>query len=308
MNRENFVLSEQQCERSFDNNGPFWHLCTPGDNIGILFSDKEEFKYGMNLMALCRLLCSDLEIYTHTLMNNHIHAIVGGKRESCLDFFKEFKKRLQRYLSNKRRMIDLASFECALIPIPDLKSLRSEIIYVNRNGYVVNNKCTPYSYMWGSGIYYFNPLLRHAHALLAKPITASVGRRIFKTRDLIPLEGLLFYDDFALPTTYSSVAKGESMFRNAHHYFNMLTKEWEAYSAISQRLGDKIFLTDDELYGAISSYTLKHYNTNKPSNLSPKDKLSVARVMHFDYHANNRQIRSILRLESSVVQELFPKG
>ena len=133
MNRENFVLSEQQCERSFDNNGPFWHLCTPGDNIGILFSDREEFKYGMNLMALCRLLCSDVEIYTHTLMNNHIHAIVGGKGESCLDFFKEFKKRLQRYLSNKRRMIDLAGFECALIPIPDLKSLRSEIVYVNRD-------------------------------------------------------------------------------------------------------------------------------------------------------------------------------
>lgn len=308
MSREKFAILEQQCESAFESNGPFWHMCTPGANIEILFTDREELRYGMNLTAMCRSLCPNIEIYTHTVMNNHIHAIISGNETLCLNFFIEFRKRLQRYLTNKGRNVDMSGFVCNLIPIENIQSLRNEIVYANRNGYVINPKCTPFSYEWSAGIYFFNPILKNAHHQLGKRVSPTYGRKIFKTREMFKLDNLLFYNDTAIPTTYCSIDKAESFFRDAHHYFNLLTKDWEAYSAISKRLRDTVFLTDEEMFSAVSSYTSKSYNNHRPSTLSPKEKIEVAKKMHFEYNANNRQIKSILKLDTSIVQELFPKG
>lgn len=36
------------------------------------------------------------------------------------------------------------------------------------------------------------------------------------------------------------------MFRDAHQYFNLLSKNYEAYSEEARRLGDIVVLTDEE--------------------------------------------------------------
>ena len=40
---------------------------------------------------------------------------------------------------------------------------------------------------------------------------------------------------------------------------------------------------------------------------SAKDKIEVAKRIHYEFNASNRQIKSILRLDISIVDELFPK-
>lgn len=44
---------EDVCELVFQENGPFWHLCTPGDLLGIIFRDRDDYVLGMNAVALC---------------------------------------------------------------------------------------------------------------------------------------------------------------------------------------------------------------------------------------------------------------
>lgn len=308
MKREKFALLEQRCERFFEECGHFWHMYTPGDNVGIIFSDREELVFGMNLVAICQSQHPGVEILTFELMNNHVHFILSGDKDMCDLFFNNFKKKLHRYFQNKGKYVNLSGFNCNILQIDTLQGLRNEIVYVNRNGYVVNSKCTPYSYPWGAGIFYFNPLLKGALQQLGKKATLTHARRLFKTREEIDTDNFVFCQDTALASSYCNIEKGEMFFRDAHHYFNMLSKSWEAYSAISLKLGDTIFLTDEEMYSAISAYTLKQYNQSRPTNLSPKEKLEMAKVMHNEYHATNRQIKSILKLDISVIQELFPKA
>lgn len=50
----------------------------------------------------------------------------------------------------------MKSFRMSLKSVCDLRTLRNTIVYVNRNGYVVNPAYTPFSYPWGTGRYYFN--------------------------------------------------------------------------------------------------------------------------------------------------------
>lgn len=127
----------------FKNNGPFWHMYTPGNLTSVLLVDKEDFKFAMNLVAQVAAKKPEVRIYTFEVMNNHFHFILTGDEEKCRAFFEMLKEKLERYLRNKGRHVNLSEFNCSLIRIADLKTLRNEVIYTNRNGYVARHDCTP---------------------------------------------------------------------------------------------------------------------------------------------------------------------
>ena len=106
--------------------------------------------------------------------------------------------------------------------------------------------------------------------------------------------------------SFCDIGLGESMFRDARSYFNSLTRNAEAFSQIASRLKDSIFLTDEELYSVICSYINKEYSVKAPSQLSAQQKIDTARHMHFGYNATNQQLRRMLRLDLSILEELFP--
>ena len=97
------------------------------------------------------------------------------------------------------------------------------------------------------------------------------------------------------------------MFRDPHHYFNMLSKNWEAYSEIAKRLGDTITITDEEMYGAVCALSTKEFGCKNPRLLSPENKVMLARRMKSEYNASSKQIRSILKLNQDIVEEMFGK-
>ena len=97
------------------------------------------------------------------------------------------------------------------------------------------------------------------------------------------------------------------MFRDPRSYFNALTRNAEAFSQIAARLKDSVFLTDDELCSATTSHISKDHGVSKVSLLNPEQRIETARHLHFNYNATNQQIRRILKLDLSVIEELFPK-
>lgn len=147
--------------------------------------------------------------------------------------------------------MDISALDCEPIPITSLQMLRNEIVYVHRNGYVVNSAFTPFSYPW-------------------------------------------------------RIVEGERMFRDAHQYFNLLSKNYEAYSEEARRLGDIVVLTDEEMYPAVRMECRRRFGARKYSELDLKDKVSLAKVMHEDYSASNSQIQRILNIDIHTVNSLFP--
>ena len=67
-----------------------------------------------------------------------------------------------------------------------------------------------------------------------------------------------------------------------------------------------IFLTDEELYSVICSHINKEYSVKTPSQLGAQQKIDTARHMHFGYNATNQQLRRMLRMDLSILEELFP--
>lgn len=302
-----FWDKERDCEYIFNTSGPFWHVYTDGHSSDMIFTCKEDMVMAMNIMGVCSTYFPDVGIYTFVLMNNHVHNIMSGRRERCEQFFEMVKGKLSRCFARNGKVVNLKDFNCQMIEITSLQSLRNEIAYVNRNGFVAISSCTPFSYPWGAGACFFNPFLGRLPSVRFDDLTIREKRHISHSSSLdFASNSLMVHDGVILPSSFCRIKEAEALFRNAHHYFQHLSRRFEAYSEIASRLHEKVFITDEEMYSAVCAICQKSYNVKHPGHLSAEKRVELARRMKLEYNASNRQVRNILKLDKTIVDELFP--
>ena len=301
-----FSEKERICESIFIANGPYWHVYTDGTKMQNIFCCEEDFIVGMWCLASALHLCKPVRALTFELMGNHVHLILAGQREECIKAFDLFAARLRQAFPKRQRVIDWSKFKMDILPIESLQALRNEIIYANRNAFVANPSYTPDSYPWGGGCAYFCPWMKHLTTTPLGELPILTQRALLHTKKIAPFKDLKVIDSIPFIPSFCDIKLGESMYRDARSYFNSLTRNAEAFSQIASRLKDAIFLTDEELYSVICSYINKEYSVKTPAQLSGQQKIDTARHMHFGYNASNQQLRRMLRMDLSVLEELFP--
>ena len=306
MNTLTYSEKQRICESRFNLSGPFWHLCTDGSKMQNIFCSDEEFSIGLIALAVTSCLCPDVKVIAFELMNNHLHLILAGSKQACEELFSKFSSRLRLIYTKRGRVLDWSCFEANILPIDSLDSLRNEIIYTHRNAYVASPNFTPFSYPWGSGCAYFNWGDTLIHATPFDELPFRTKRELTHCRDVSVFSRLRFVNGYIYIPSFCDVRLGESMFTDARSYFNSLTRKSEAFSLIAEKLKDTVFLTDDELFQVILQYAKGKFSVEKLVQLSPEQRLMIARELHFKYNASNQQIRRLLRLELSVLNEMFP--
>lgn len=294
------------CESHFNSHGLFWHIYTNGQFMQNIFCTPEDFKTGIFILALSACICPEVRLIAFELMGNHIHLILSGAQEKCLELFAIFRKRMRMTYARQGIVIDWDNFQADILPIESLESLRNEIIYTHRNAYVANGNYNPFSYPWGSGCAYFNHWLGMIHTSDFSQMSLRAKRDMTHCRDIIPFNNLQFVGDIVYIPSFCNVKLGESMFVDSRSYFNMLTRKSEAYSSIAARLKDNVYLTDDEMFLVASSFCKENFRIGTLAQLSPEQKIATARELHFKYNATNQQIRRLLRLEITILNEMFP--
>ena len=307
-----YFEKEDRCKRIFERTlqqyGGVWHLCTPGEKQPVIFKNKKDYTFAMTLVAMCVYDCPDVQIITFELMSNHVHFVICGSEADIQAFFTLFKKRLRRYLVNHGDWTDLRYFICKNpIAITTLESLRNQIAYTNRNNFVVDPDQTPFSYPFGANSLFFLPIAKERRQGDFSHLSARAKRQLLHARETDYPESFILVDGYISPVNYCRIDIGEGVFRDARHYFNKLSKNIEAYREIAERLGDTIFYTDDELNDMLTRICRDKYNTLRPSQLGRTDKIELSRKLHFDYNADNAQISRLLSLPKSILDQLFPQ-
>lgn len=302
-----FAEKELICERAFNEYGPFWHLYTDGTKMENIFCSNEEMILVMTAIAVEKALVGDVMIITFEIMKNHLHFIIAAECNVCLEFFARLKRRIMRMFSLMDKVIDWNNFQASILPIDNLKSLRNEIIYVNRNAFVANPDYTPYSYPWGGGCAYFNELMQLLPVSRMDAFSINKQRELARCRDVSKLGVLKFVGNIPYVPGFCRIDIGEKMFRDARSYFSALTRNAEAFSQTASRLQDTMFLTEDELFAVAIKYSEANYADTKLVNLSPDQKMQLARELHFKYNASNQQLRRLLKLDIRILSEVFPE-
>lgn len=303
MKRASYAESERICETTFAKGCPWWHLYTPGIDTPLLFADAEDFRYAINLLARCHKDIETVIIVAFEIMSNHVHLVVSGNEDDIRRFFNLFRRRLKWYLTSKGRKESIRRFTMSLKPIKDLRTLRNTIVYVNRNGYVADPDRTPYSDPWGTGRFYFGDYQ------IGRPLgdfSYREARKLLRSRGGELAGDYLVINGHISPVSFCAIELGKAMFRNAHHYFSMISKNVEAYGELANELDDGEFLTDQELFTQVSKLLMQNYGTNSLRELTKPQKLDLARMLRQSYHSSNGQIRRILGLTQYDVDSLFP--
>lgn len=301
-----FVEKEKHCENLFESMGPFWHIYTDGNTMTDIFCCDEDMKLGMIALAVAACQTPEIDIITFEQMNNHLHIIARGPEKRCLDMFERFSLRTKRVFQAGGKVIDWDPFKANILLIENLKALRNEIIYVNRNAFVANPRYTPFSYPWGGGCAYFSPFYRMLPTTRFQDCGINTWRRLTHCRDIDMLKELEFIGDIVFIPSFCRIDVGESLFHDARSYFNALTRNAEAFSLIASRLQDSIFLTDDELYAVSIRFADNEYGNRQLALLTPEQKIRTAKELHYRYNASNQQIRRILKIDPGILSELFP--
>ena len=287
---------ERFCEAGFRSEGQYWHAFTSGKDTAMIFAAEDDFRFAMNVVALAAGQHPGLKILAFEVMDNHFHFVVSGTEADVRSFWDFiFRKLSRQYPALKNTHLGIKAIE-------DLRSLRNHIVYVHRNGYVANPGYTPFSYPWGSGRYYFMDWTDTA----MDSLRYRELRGMFHCRTPEVQKEWRIVNGFISPPSYCAIKFGMSIFRDAQHYFSLVSKNMESYAELATELNDSEFLTDMEVFAQLSRILSSEYGTDRVRNLSQAQKLDLARRLRRDFRSSNEQIRRVLGLSRYDINTLFP--
>lgn len=281
-----------------------YNACTP-ENFPAILIDDEDFKAAMLILALSVKLYPSIKLYAFQFMSNHMHMVLHGEEMYILGFFDFFRKRLAKFVESRGRVFEADKFILKLFVVDDDEYFRSAVAYVNRNGFVVNDNCTPLTYHWGTSEVFFNERLCDLLNRVAAPVNRNLRRRILHSHDGDGVENLLQCDGWVLPTAFCDIAAAQAYFRNAKDYFYYISRKVESYAKIASELGEMMFYTDNDLYLVACRLSEEKFGTRQFLTLPPSSKLELAKQLHYQFNGGTKQVSRLLKIDMHILGSMF---
>jgi REP element-mobilizing transposase RayT len=294
-------------EQLFREYGPFYHLSTKPLEKGVIFQDDEERKVAINLIAILAKE-THVDILAFAIMSNHFHFIIKGELVDGIEFFRRLKKRLSNFFSRRGRsgIMDLVDVDPNTPAIASLTQFRNEIAYVIRNPYVVRTDVNLFAYPWCSGYLYFNPLLDSLCSKSAKELSYKEKRDITRATDPVLDTQFRVRDGMIAPESFVNYKLVERLFPSARKFLWWVLRNVEAHHEVASRLGEKVFLNDDELFVTAQQLARSQFGCDGVKDLSIQQQKEIAVVLKHKWNASNGQVARIAQLDPSIVNDMFP--
>ena len=298
---------ERMQERLFSESGPFYHLSTKPLENDVIFQDDEERKVAVNLIAILAKE-THVDILAFAIMSNHFHFIIKGELVDGIEFFRRLKKRLSNFFARRGRsgILDLVDVDPETPVISSLNQFRNEIVYVIRNPYVARTDVNLFAYPWCSGFLYFNPLLECQCSKSVSELSYKEKRDITRAADpqLDPQfrvrNGMIALESFV---NYKLV---ERLFPSARKFLWWVLKNVEAQHEVASRLGEKVFLNDDELFVTAQQLARSQFGSDGVKELTIQQRKEIAIVLKNKWNVSNGQAARIAQLDQRTVDDMFP--
>ena len=294
-------------EQLFRESGPFYHLSTKPLEKGVIFQDDEERRIAMNWIAILAKEFK-IEVLAFALMSNHFHFIIRGRLVDGLTFFQMLKKRLSTFFSRRGRtgVLDKVDVDTDTPAISSLKQFRNEIAYVIRNPYVARTDVNPFAWPWCSGYLYFNPFLSDLDSKPVAALTFREKREITRSSDVNLDPSFSVRAGMITPESFVNYKLVEQLFPHAQKFAWWVIKNVEAQVETAERLGEKPFLNDDEMFVTAQQLARSLFNCDGVKDLSIQQRKELAVRLKNKWRASNGQVARMAQLDPLTVDAMFP--
>lgn len=284
----------------------FFHVCTDGENNGIVHSDEQDYQQSIKIMAI-KALQYGVVIISYDLMSTHAHINCYSENyEQAEKFAEGYKRDYSKYFYLRHKVNGVyRGINCRPIEINDVFYLKRCISYVLLNPVVAMIVKRPEDYRWSSFDCYYNksPITgRNVNTL-----SDSERRRIFRTRIGFKDSGLIIDEkENLVPRSFVDYRFVENLFGGRTEFYKSLALT-DSVSEEERYVGHTVRYNDNELFAEAMDLAGKRYGKSQLSELRREEKLKMVLPLKKRTGANVKRIGRILRLpldQISVLTEL----
>lgn len=261
---------------------------------GIWFKDDEDFKAGMNYVAI---MASKGKAYVlcFVLMSNHVHFVLGCEsKENAWDFITGFKQLYARYFYNKygvRKFLRRNGVDIRELFIED-ESLHKGIAYTAMNPVAANICAHASQYAWGSGNCYFNPSLNPGKRM--DSFSFRQRRQLLHSRLPVPLDYQLGSNGFILPYSYICYNFVQKLFKTPGRFNYFLINSSKAKARMESETNLIPTFRDQVLAAAIPDICHTLFGKGNPGELTEREKARLAYELHHRFASDPKQIARLM--------------
>ena len=273
-----------------------WLITTEHLKAGLWFRDEEDFKVGMNFVAI-QAHGSRVVVLSFILMSNHVHFVVAAdSKKDAEAFIDGLKHRYSLYLQRKYGVKEfLRGNEARVEPIsPYDEDPEKAIAYVEMNCVAAGICSHPSQYPWGTGSVFFNP-----RELSGRPL-GTFSKRAYKRLlhtdiESFPKDWVVGGDGYILPQNYVDVATVEACFRTPQRMNWFLSNSSKAKKRLEADENLPAF-RDQVILAAIPDLCQSLFGKRDFSRLAQDEQVEFVRQLRFRFSAHVNQIARVCGL------------
>ena len=278
----------------------YWLVTTEHLKDGLWFRDDEDYKVGMNYVAITSFAYGVM-VLAFVLMSNHVHFVLYCTEKEAWAFINEFKADCSRHLALKYGVRDLLRRNGVQIQriTPEDESFERAVAYTLMNPPAANICLHPSGYPWGTGGTYFK-----VHSLKGTRIgnmSENAIRKRLHTKRTLPDNWLIGEDGYILPESYVPVSLVESLFKNPKRLDYFLRNTSKAKRRQEFQGNDLPSFRDQVLYAAIPDLCRSLFGKNGAAELNEEQRQDLVRQIRRRFSAD---IHQIVRVTSFPMEEV----
>lgn len=282
----------------------YWLVTTDHLTDRIWFRDEEDFKMGMNLVAVLMVVLR-VDILSFILMSNHVHFVLCCPGTKAEQFINEFKRRFSQYLSKKYGCKEfLRKVQYDIKPISGMdESLEWAIAYVQMNAVAAGICLNASGYPWGSGDVFFRAFRRKGRRL--GTLSERARRRLLHSKEEMPQDLLVGEEGYILPESYLKIEFVEAVFRTPKRMDYFLRNSSKAKRRIESDGKDSPVFRDQIVLSAISDLCINLFRKPSTRELTEDELAELLKQLRFRFSANVNQLGRITGLSYEKVTDLL---
>ena len=262
------------------------------------FRCDEDFRMGMNSVAILAALHPNVTVLGFVLMSNHVHLVVMSDMEEVISFVNQLKGRYSRYVQFKygvKELLRRNRVHLKEVSVSDGEALERVLAYVHMNPVSANLCSHPCQYPWGTGNVFFNPVLPASTCI--GDLSKRARIRVLRSECIeIPPDWMLSSDGYILPQSYVDVAIVEDFFRSPkrmNYFYNTSSKARKRIDLSEKSLPS---FSDQLIRVAVPELCRTLFQRRSFDELTSSEQTEMLRQIRFRFSADVGQLARVCGL------------